>query len=145
MTLQISPLVPADRERWETLARGYKAFYKTDERAAQYETSWQRLMRGEEVHGFGATLDGHLVGFSHHLFHTGVWATRYCYLQDLFVHEAVRGRGVARALIHAVAYAARAAGAQRYYWLTQENNTTARMLYDQVARFQGFIRYDFLL
>ena len=142
MTLQITPLSATDRERWETLARGYKTFYRTEESAAQYETSWQRLLRNEEVHGLGARLDGRLVGISHHLFHTGVWVPRYCYLQDLYVDEAVRGRGVARALIGAVADAARAAGAQRCYWLTQEDNTTARTLYDKVARFQGFIRYD---
>ena len=30
----------------------------------------------------------------------------------------------------------------RLYWLTQEDNTTARLLYDKVARFGGFIRYE---
>jgi GNAT superfamily N-acetyltransferase len=65
-----------------------------------------------------------------------------CYLQDLFTVPEARGRGVARALIAHVAEAARAAGARRYYWLTQEHNTTARALYDRVAAFHGFIRYD---
>ena len=29
------------------------------------------------------------------------------------------------------------------YWLTQDNNTTARTLYDKVAVYKGFIRYDY--
>ncbi len=142
MTLRIAPLALPDRRPWEALARGYKAFYKTEATPAQYDAAWQRLLQHDGVYGLGAHLDGRLVGIAHYLFHTGVWASRYCYLQDLFVDEAVRGRGVARSLIEAVAAAARETGAQRYYWLTQEHNTTARVLYDKVARFQGFIRYD---
>lgn len=143
--LQIAPLALEDRLPWETLARGYKTFYKTEATPAEYEASWQRLLKRDDVLGFGARLDGQLVGIAHYLFHTGVWATRYCYLQDLFVDPALRGRGVARALIQAVAAEARGTGAQRYYWLTQDDNHTARTLYDKVARFQGFIRYEYPL
>ena len=46
-------------------------------------------------------------------------------------------------LIEAVAAAARARGCQRYYWLTKQDNVRARGLYDKVARFAGFIRYDY--
>ena len=58
----------------------------------------------------------------------------------------VRGRGgapsrLARALIAAVEAEARAAGASRIYWLTQENNAHARALYDQLAERSGFIQY----
>jgi ribosomal protein S18 acetylase RimI-like enzyme len=45
-------------------------------------------------------------------------------------------------LIEGVADAARERGAARLYWTTQEHNTTARALYDKVASFNGFIRYD---
>jgi hypothetical protein len=44
-----------------------------------------------------------------------------------------------------VAGAARDRGASRLYWTTQENNVRARALYDRVARFNGFIRYDYPL
>lgn len=52
---------------------------------------------------------------------------------------------MARALIERVAEAARERGAARLYWSTQEDNTTARALYDKVAGFNGFIRYDYPL
>jgi hypothetical protein len=52
---------------------------------------------------------------------------------------------VARALIQEVARQARIERASRYYWLTQENNAVARVLYESVARYNGFIRYDFAL
>ena len=81
----------------------------------------------------------------HYLFHTGTWARDACYLQDLYTDPAARGQGVARALIEAVAQAARQRGATRLYWLTQDHNSTARALYDKVAAFKGFIRYDYPL
>jgi GNAT superfamily N-acetyltransferase len=57
----------------------------------------------------------------------------------------VRGRGIARALIEAVAEAARTRGAERLYWLTQTHNAAARALYDKVAKYNDFIRYDYPL
>ena len=66
---------------------------------------------------------------------------RYCYLEDLFVAEIARGRGLGRALIEAVYDKAEAAGASRVYWLTQSDNAQARALYDEVADNLGFIQY----
>ena len=49
------------------------------------------------------------------------------------------------ALIEAVAAIARERGCARLYWTTKEDNDTARSLYDRIARFNGFIRYDYAL
>ena len=143
--MTILPLRPADRAPWELLARGYKAFYATPTTDAEYATAWQRLLAQDGVHGLGAFVEGQLVGIAHYLFHSSVWARSNCYLQDLFTLPSARGRGVARALVEAVAEQARAEGAARYYWLTQAHNATARALYDKVARHAGFIRYDYAL
>lgn len=143
--IDIGPLRPDDRADWERLARGYKTFYLTTVSPEEYEHAWQRLLDGTQVHGIGGRLDGTLVGITHYLFHPAVWSTDCCYLQDLFVDESARGHGVARALIEEVAKAARDRDAARLYWLTQDDNTRARALYDRVARFHGFIRYDYPL
>jgi len=143
--LEIRPFAPADHARWEVLARGYKRFYQTPLPDSDYEKTWQRFMQGSDVFGFGGHLNGELVGIAHYMFHTAAWSADVCYLQDLFVDERVRGQGVARALIEAVAAAARARGTPRYYWLTNETNTTARLLYDKIGQYKGFIRYDYAL
>jgi GNAT superfamily N-acetyltransferase len=52
---------------------------------------------------------------------------------------------VARALIERVADVARERGCARLYWTTKQDNAVARVLYDKVARFSGFIRYDYSL
>ena len=145
MPVRVAVLTGADQARWLELARGYKAFYKTQVTDAEYQRAWQRLLANDRVWGLGAHYDGQLAGITHYLFHTGTWNEEVCYLQDLFVDPALRGRGIARALIEAVAKAALARGADRLYWLTQDHNTAARALYDKVAKYNHFIRYDYPL
>lgn len=86
-----------------------------------------------------------MVGIAHYLFHATTWSGEICYLQDLFTAPGARGLGVATALIHAVGEAARRREAVKLYWMTRDNNLTARALYDKVARYKGFIRYDYSL
>jgi GNAT superfamily N-acetyltransferase len=143
--IEIAPLAPGNRAEWEALARGYKAFYRTETPDKRYEETWRLLIGDGRVHGLGARIEGRMVGIAHYLFHAQSWSDDVCYLQDLFTAEDARGRGVARALIDAVADAARARGAVKYYWLTKEDNAPARALYDRIAAFKGFLRYDYPL
>jgi GNAT superfamily N-acetyltransferase len=141
--IEIRPFSPDDRQEWEPLWQGYLTFYKSILPAEVTETTWQRLNDpGEPMHGLAAVLDGKIVGIVHYIDHRSTWTTgNYCYLQDLFTSEDVRGRGVGRALIEAVYERARANGASRVYWLTHETNTAAQALYDKVASRSGFIQY----
>jgi GNAT superfamily N-acetyltransferase len=142
VSIDIHPLAPQHRSGWRPLAQAYKAFYRTPTTDQEYDQAWRRLMAAQDVRGLGASIDGRLVGIAHFLHHDSTWADRVCYLQDLYTAPEARGQGVGRALIGAVAAQARAAGAARYYWLTQESNAVARVLYDKVAQYNGFIRYD---
>lgn len=139
---QIRALKECDRPAWEPLAQGYKAFYQSPASPAEYEAAWQRILRADVIHGIGLWHQGELIGIAHYLFHQSTWATAVCYLQDMFVLPNHRGLGAGRALIEAVREHAKAHGAARYYWLTQESNAVARALYEKVAKFSGFIRYD---
>ena len=141
--LRIAPLTAADYDAWRPLWEAYLRFYEASLPPAVTETTWTRLNDpAEPMFALGAFAGARLVGIVHYLFHRSCWSIAdYCYLQDLFVAEEARGHGIGRALIEAVASEARAAGASRVYWLTQEGNTTARALYDRVAKRSGFIQY----
>ncbi len=156
-TLRLGLLRPQDRQAWEPLARGYKAFYETSVDDAGYEAAWQRLMAGGVMLGLGAWVTAanpaatpdeapgqpeRLVGIAHALFHASTWSAGNCYLQDLFTADDVRGQGVAGALIAHLATLAHARGVDRLHWLTHHSNARARRLYDRVAVNKGFIRYD---
>jgi GNAT superfamily N-acetyltransferase len=144
MIFAIRTLEPTDRHQWDVLWRGYLDFYETTIPDHVTDLTWQRLLDPEApILGFcAAREDGALLGFVHYLFHPVTWAAGpRCYLEDLFTSPKARGQGVGRALIEAVYAAADARGADQVYWLTQSTNSTARRLYDQVARATQFIKY----
>lgn len=143
----VKPVGEGERAAWEPLWAGYLTFYKTSVPVATSDVTWSRFHDpAEPMHLLGAYVDGKLTGIVHYIFHRSTWAPgNYCYLQDLFVDDGARGLGLGRALIEAVYDKARAAGANRVYWLTHETNAQARILYDQVAENLGFIQYRKML
>jgi len=143
--IEIAPLRHHERETWGALWRAYLDFYGASLPPERYEHTWSRLLIGTEMRGLGAREDGRLVGIAHFLFHPSTWINDVCYLQDLYVAAEWRNAGIGRRLIEAVAASARARAAGRLYWVTQQDNVPARALYDRVARFNGFIRYDHAL
>ncbi len=146
--LSLRPVTDADFTAWLPLWEGYNAFYgrfgATALPAAVTAVTWARFLDpAEPMHALVAEQDGTLLGLAHYLFHRSTIAEApVCYLEDLFTQPAARGGGVARALIAAVAQAARAAGASQLYWHTHESNAQARRLYDQVAECSGFLLYS---
>ena len=140
--ISVSSLGSSDRSEWERLFRGYLAFYETSLDDAAVDRVWRELASDKRMHALGGWLDGELVGIVHFLEHPSTTEMDVCYLEDLFTDPAVRGRGVARALVRAVVDSARVRGCSRVYWVTQESNQTARRLYDRIAANSGFIRYE---
>ena len=140
----IRPVREADFEQWLPLWRGYQEFYRTRIAEEATRATWNRFFDAQEpVHGIVAERKGKLVGLAHYLFHRSTWLVgATCYLNDLFVDPTGRRSGVARKLIDAVYAAADQHGAAEVYWLTHESNAAARLLYDQVARYGGFIQYQ---
>jgi GNAT superfamily N-acetyltransferase len=144
----VGPMVADDRQRWASLFCSFLEFYGSEITAETYEATWTRLMAADgAIRGLGVRDEnGQLVAIAHYLFHPTSSSDRpVCYLQDLFTDPAARGKGCGGALIAAVADAARSRNAVRVYWLTQNDNAAARALYDKLARFQGFARYDIRL
>lgn len=144
---RVRPVAQADFAQWLPLWQGYNAFYgrsgATALPAAITDTTWARFFEpGERVHALVAETDARLVGLAHYLFHRSTTHIEpVCYLPDLFTAATLRGKGIGRRLIEAVAERARSGGATRVYWLTHESNSAARRLYDQLAQLSGFIVY----
>lgn len=141
----IRPLRAQDEAAWRQLWDGYLAFYKTSVPEAVHVSTFARLL-GTDARDFNGLIveqDGRVLGLAHYLFHRHCWKIEdTCYLQDLYVVPEARGLGLGRALIEAVYRAADAAGAPTVYWLTQDFNTEARLLYDRIAVLSPFIRYN---
>lgn len=144
-TPTIRPLRPEDRDQWAEMWRDYLAFYETEVPDSTYKSTFARLL-GDDPNDFScfvADLDGQLLGLTHYLFHRHAWKEEsVCYLQDLFARPEARGTGVGRALIQAVYDEADRQEAPSVYWLTQENNHTARKLYDRIGKLSPFLKYQ---
>jgi GNAT superfamily N-acetyltransferase len=145
--VRIRPAEEADHDAWLPLWDGYNEFYgRSGETALPpeiTELTWGRLLDpSEPLYALLAENDGELVGLTHYLYHRSTTADRpICYLADIFTRPELRGRGIGRALIEAVYEQAIAAGASRVYWHTHETNSTAMLLYDDVAEHSGFVVY----
>lgn len=147
MSALIRPVCDADYEGWRPLWNGYNAFYGRHGASALdpaiTRASWRRFLDpAEPMFASVAEVDGVPCGLVHFLHHRSTTRIEpVCYLQDLFVAEAARGQGMARALIEHVYARAGASGVRRVYWQTQAGNSTARALYDRLATHAGFIVY----
>jgi GNAT superfamily N-acetyltransferase len=139
----IKPFEPGDFDAWYPLWRGYQAFYAADIPLETSRLTWQRFHDPAEPMWGAFALDGaREVGIVHCIRHRSCWTPGdYCYLQDLYVVEDVRGRGAGRALIEHVYAQAREVGCSRVHWLTHETNTDAMQLYDRIADRSGFVQY----
>lgn len=145
MTLTVRKLEARDEAEWRVLWRGYLAYYETELPEAIYQSSFARMLSGDqrEFQGIVAEKDGKLIGLVHYLFHRHGWMIEdICYLQDLYVSPEARGTGAGRALIEAVYQAADDAGNPSVYWMTQDFNHTARRLYDNIGVHTPFIKYN---
>lgn len=141
--LFIAPLSKADYDAWLKLWQNYLTFYETRLPPSTTEKTWRNLLDDDmPIYGFGAWQDEMLVGITHLVLHPNTWnATECCYLEDLYVSEAVREQGVGRALIEQVYEFANNKNCNRVYWTTQEGNATARKLYDVIATQTDMVQY----
>lgn len=142
--LTIRPFESRDRATWDGMWAGYLAFYETSLAPEVSEDTWSRFVSAAPGHiGLIAEGAGGPLGLAHAILHPGTWSPKpVCYLEDLYVNEAARGRGVGRALIEALADKGRAEGWLCLYWQTARDNNNAQHLYDKLARRTDWLRYD---
>lgn len=139
----IRAALPSDETAWRGLWRGYCDFIHTPLPDEVTQRTWRRILDPDSsVMCVVAELDGQVVGFANCVVHENTSETQpVCYLEDLFVSPAARGRGAGRALLEWLHNAMRAEGWARLYWVTQADNLDARRLYDRFTPADGFVRY----
>jgi GNAT superfamily N-acetyltransferase len=142
--IQVRRVSEKDFARWRELFDGYNRFYGRipDDELSVF--TWKRILDpSSPVKAIVAVTKDSIVGIANYLTHESTTSRQLvCLMQDLFVDEAARGTGAARALIEWLVEETKARGWQRLYWHTRENDYRARALYDRVCGApSGFIRY----
>lgn len=140
----VRPLAEQDKEDWLRLWAAYLEFYETEVSGEVTAHTWERLMnRDSTVWGLVVEAGDEVVGILNYVLHANTWTLHpVCYLEDLYVDPAVRGQGAGRALIEALIDMARGHDWHRVYWMTAEDNETARKLYDRITPVTRWVRYD---
>ena len=139
----IRPVMAKDRAAWLAMWAGYCAFYKATVPEDVTEGTWSRFFeKGSTVCCLIAEEKGEPVGFATYVLHDYTWGLNpMCYLEDLFVAEAARGKDVGYKLISRLVEMAKEERWDRVYWHTQASNARARRLYDRFAPADDFVRY----
>ena len=139
----IRAALPSDETVWRELWRGYCNFYRVQMPEEVTSRTWKRILDPDsQIMCLVAEVEGQVYGFANCVVHENTWETQaVCYLEDLFVTPAARGRGIARSLLEWLRNAMRAEGWARVYWMTRGDNARARRLYDQFTQADDFVRY----
>ncbi len=135
-TPQISPIDPAEFERLLPLIAAYQRFYEVEDVDEERNRSFFRrfLPPSEDGMLLGARDGEEILGYACLYWHfSSTQAVETVLMNDLFVSEEARGRGIGRALIEASAAVARERGAAKLEWATAPDNVTAQRLYDSTA------------
>ncbi len=129
-----------DLDALAPLFDGYRVFYKrASDPAAAREFLRERLALRESVIFIARGGSGEAAGFTQlYPCFSSVSARRLWILNDLFVSESARGRGVARALMAAARKHALQTGAIRLVLQTARDNARAQALYESL----GYVRSD---
>jgi GNAT superfamily N-acetyltransferase len=128
-----------DHEDWLKLWDGNNGGKRSEDVTT---TTWQRLNDPScPVHGLVAELDGEVVGILHYILHFTTGNIKpVAYVQDVYVDPPKRQRGVARALVKAVAAIGQEQHWARLYWLAESRNEAAQALYKTLG-----VKLDFTL
>ncbi len=104
------------------------------------QETWRRILAEDEpVYGICAEQNAQLLGIAHYILHPTTGHLKpVCYLQDVFVLPEQRGRGIGRRLVEDVIRRGTHEGWARMYWLTPEDNKSAKALYKNLG-----IKLDF--
>lgn len=137
----------ADEAEWRRLWQGFLDYYEMSLDRQVTDFTWKRLMDPACPMKARLAFDGARAhGFAIHQHHPSTWVMGDdCYLEDLFVDPAARGRGIGRALIQDLVDHARSCGWKRLYWNTELTNAAARRLYDSFTPDDGHVRYRLTL
>ena len=125
-----------DKDQWRKLYRGYANFYKVEMNDHILQVVWNWLNdKNHELKGIGYEIDEKIVGLAHYRKLLSPLKGKYIgYLDDIFVSPEYRGQKIGRKLLDKIKKISKINGWNLVRWQTDEDNFTAKKLYDKLAK-----------
>ena len=144
--LHIEPISPQRMDALLPMIAAYQRFYRVEEIDRERNRVFfsRFLAPSDDGALLGAWRGDHLAGYACLYWHfTSLVPAETVLMNDLYVEEGFRGKGVGRALIGASAELARERGAHHLEWATEPDNETAQRLYDSTgAERSEWVEYE---
>ena len=125
-----------DKEQWKKLYKDYADFYKVEMNNQILQTVWDWLNdKNHELEGIGYEIDGKIFGIAHYRKLLRPLQGKYIgYLDDIFVDPKYRGQKIGKKLLNEIKKISKKNGWGLVRWQTDEDNFTAKKLYDKLAK-----------
>ena len=133
-----------DKVQWEKLYRGYADFYKVEMNDKILQTIWSWLHdKSHDVEGLVYEVEDKIVGLAHYRKMPSPLRGQYIgFLDDLFVDPKYRGQKIGEKLINQMKEISKSKGWNLVRWITRNNNTRAKSLYDRVSEKTTWDAYE---
>jgi ribosomal protein S18 acetylase RimI-like enzyme len=134
--MHIEPVTATTFDLVLPLIADYQRFYRATPDEARNRAHFGQLLTDHTRGILFVALadDGRALGFATiYLPLSSVSARVRCLMNDLYTVPDARGQGIGRALIHHCAAYARDHGYSSIFWQTEQSNTTAQRLYDNLT------------
>ena len=133
-----------DKVQWEKLYKGYADFYKVEMNDKILQTIWSWLHdKSHDVEGLVYEVEDKIIGLAHYRRMPSPLRGQYIgFLDDLFVDPKYRGQKIGEKLINQMKEISISRGWNLVRWITRNDNTKAKSLYDRVAEKTSWDMYE---
>lgn len=145
MAVTIRPVEESDLDQWQQLWEKYLIFYKAKLPEGIAEFNFKRFLDPQVKMWSALAIDSdtnRAIGMVNYFTHIQTWDFKdKLLLNDLYVDEDCRLKGVGKKLIEFVYNEADKMGAPQVYWNTDFDNHRAQLLYTKVGEKTGKLSY----
>ena len=131
----IRKICKKDKESWKELYKGYADFYKSPINNKILDTLWNWIMdKNHEVNGIVYVIDGNLAALAHYRGMPRPLKGKYIgFLDDLYVDPTYRNQKIGQKLMNEIKIISKSEKWDLVRWITHQDNTKAKYLYDKIS------------
>ena len=146
--MKVEELNQSDKEEWAKLYHGYAKFYEMEMNESILDTVWSWI-HSPDINFFSIVIKSNkneLIGFMHFReMPSPLRGKLVGFLDDLFVHPDFRGSGAVQLLFKELKLQANKNNWPYVRWITANDNSRARKVYDQISEPIDFVTYQMLI